>query len=115
MNWIVKPLAVGGMAAALSFAALTPSQARDGWAWGAAGFATGLAVGAAAANSNAYYYDRPYAYAPGYAYDSYAYAPGYDSYAYVPAAPVYQSRRYYRGYDTNYVGPWRERQLQGLD
>src|SRR5712692_7822616 len=113
MKWIVKPLAVGGMAAALSLAALTPSQARDGWAWGAAGFATGLAVGAAAANANAYYYHRPYGYAPGYVYDSYAYD---NSYAYVPAAPVYRPRGYYyRGYDTNYIGPWRERQLQGLD
>ena len=77
MNRIIKPLAVGGMAAALSLAALTPSQARDAWVAGAAGFAVGAAVGAAAAN-NAYYYDRSYAYAPGYAYDSYAYAPGYE-------------------------------------
>ncbi len=54
---------------------------------------------------------------------------GYDSYAYEPAyaAPVYTPPSYYgpvttirslatySGYDTNYIGPWRERKLQGRD
>ena len=86
----------------------------------------GAAIGAAAANANAGYY-----YGSGYGYDSYAYAPGlcssYDSYATSRPMPRRSTRRRattarsprinygYPGYNTNYIGPWRERKLQGRD
>jgi hypothetical protein len=107
MNKFIKYTAAAALTGALALAAATPSEARNGRHAAAIGFGVGAVAGAAIASS-AYnggyygygYYDEPaYAYAPGYAYDSYgydsyAYAPdsyGYDSYAYAPA-PRY---RYY--------------------
>jgi len=131
MRLFGKTAMVLGMASAMALGSMTASEARNGRnaaiAAGAGGFIAGAAIGAAAANANAGYY--------GYGYNSYAYEPaysGYDSYAYEPAyvapAPVYTSPSYYgpvtggyasysynSGYDTNYVGPWRERTLMGLD
>jgi len=112
-----------GLAGAMAIGPMTASEARGGRnAAFAGGIIAGAAIGAAAANANAGYYSGAYGY------DSYAYAPGYyDSYAYEPAyaAPVYTPPSYYGpvttyqspypGYDTNYIGPWRERQLQGRD
>ena len=112
-----------GLAGAMAIGSMTASEARGGRnAALAGGFIAGAAIGAAAANANAGYYSGAYGY------DSYAYAPGTapatpTSYAY--AAPVYTPPSYYGpvttyqstypGYDTNYIGPWRERQLQGRD
>ena len=117
-----------GLAGAMAIGSMTASEARGGRnAALAGGFIAGAAISAAAANANAGYYSGAYGY------DSYAYAPApgysssYDSYAYEPAyaAPVYTPPSYYGpvtsyqstdpGYDTNYIGPWRERQLQGRD
>jgi hypothetical protein len=102
-----------GMAGAMALGSMTASEAR--WRAGpaaAAGFVAGAAVGAAAANANAGYY-----YGSGY--DSYAYEPAYAAPVYTPPSyygPVntYGSS-YYSGYDTNYIGPWHERRLQGHD
>jgi hypothetical protein len=118
MNGIIKPVAALGLAGALALAATASSEARPrGWGWGAAGvgLAAGALIGAAAANANAaYYYGPDYAYDPYYAaapvYVAPGYTYGYDSYGY---APTYS--RYQHGYDTNYIGPWRERQLEGRD
>jgi hypothetical protein len=70
------------LAGALAASAATPSFARGGRTAAAAGigFAAGALIGAAAANSNGYYYE------PGYSYGPYAYGPGYaaGSYAYEP-------------------------------
>ncbi len=57
---------------------------------------------------------------PGYSsgYDSYAYEPAYAAPVYTPPSyygPVTTYQSTYPGYDTNYIGPWRERQLQGRD
>jgi hypothetical protein len=91
-TWIKYTAAVA-LTGAMALAAATPSEARHGRNAAAIGFGVGAVAGAAIASS-AYnggyygYYDEPaYAYAPGYAYDSY----GYDGYAYAPA-PAY---RYY--------------------
>jgi len=124
MRLIGKTAIVLGMAGAMALGSMTASEARGGRnaaaiAAGAGGFVAGAAIGAAAANANAGYYGYG-----GYSgYDSYAYEP-----AYVEPAPVYRSQSYYgpvnggydsysynRGYDTNYIGPWRERKLMGLD
>src|SRR5437764_6976083 len=125
MRLLGKTAIVLGMAGAMALGSMTASEAR--WRAGpaaAAGFVAGAAIGAAATNS---YYGPGYGY---YGYDSYAYEPaysGYDSYAYEPAyvapAPVYTPPSYYgpvggyaySGYNTNYVGPWSERRLQGRD
>ncbi len=117
MKPIVKTGAVLGVVSALTLAALTPSEARPRWGWGAAaaGFAAGAFVGAAAANANAYYYGDPYGYY-GYPYGYRYYdapvvvAPsyGYDAYGY---APAYAPRYYYR--DSPY--PTRQRVLEGRD
>jgi len=115
-----------GLAGAMAIGSVTASEARSGRnAAIVGGLIAGAVIGAAAANANAGYYSGAYGY------DSYAYSPGYsvgyDSYAYQPAyaAPVYTPPSYYGpvttyhspyfGYDTNYVGPWRERQLLGRD
>jgi hypothetical protein len=123
MTTLMKPALVLGIAGALAFSAITPSEARGGR--NAAAIGLGLAgaaiAGAAIASSRPYYgpgyYGGGYAYNPGYAYDSYAYSPGY---AYEPA-PVYVAPGYgygygyYGGYNSNYTGPMRERQLKGTD
>jgi len=120
MKLLGKSAIVLGIAGAIAIGSITASDARvrPGVA-AAAGFAVGAATCAEAANANAGYY-----YGSGYGYDSYAYAPGYAAPVY--AEPVYTppsyygpvapySSRYYSGYDTNHVGPWQERRLQGLD
>ena len=126
MRMLGKTAMVLGVAGTMAIGSITASDARPRyWAAGAAGFAVGAAVGAAAANASAgYYYGTPgydsYAYSPSYAYEqSYAYEPAY-------AAPVYTAPSYYGpvvtydssiypGYNTNYVGPWSERRIQGRD
>jgi hypothetical protein len=99
----VQICAAAVAAAALVFAATSPSQARD-WGRGAAaagvGFAAGAAVGAAAASSNNYYYGPGY-YDPGYAYDPAPYyGPGY---AY-DSGPYYGSSYAYAGEYTGAPG-----------
>jgi hypothetical protein len=119
MNAIMKPAAVLGLVAALSMASLGPSEARARpWVAAGLGFAAGALVGSAAA-ANAYSYDGDYGYAYAYA-PGYAYAPAYayEPYVYAtPAAPsdTWRYSRPWHGYDTNYVGPLRERVLQGND
>ena len=79
-RFIVKPLVVSGLAAALVVAIVTPSSARDRWVGPAVGFAAGVAVGSAIANSNANaYYGNPYYGDRYYAQGSYAYEPYYTS------------------------------------
>ncbi|MBN8935270.1 MAG: hypothetical protein J0I13_02950 [Rhizobiales bacterium] len=112
MKAFVKPAIVLGMAGAMALGSMTASQARvRPWAAGAAGFAAGAVIGAAAANS-AYY--GPRYYTPGYA--AYGYAPGYDSYGYQPG---YNSYSYGPSYEYNDVGVsrprWEERRLKGID
>ena len=104
------------LAGAVTLAAATPTLARDGRSWGAAGagFVAGAVVGATVANSRASYGYGPgysaYGYAPGSAYGAYAYAPGsgYDAYAYAPGSDAYASAPGYTGsgrfgsYDAGY-------------
>ena len=108
MNRILKYAGAATLTAALAFAAVSPSQARDGRnAAAAIGFGAGAIVGAAAASSynngyygNSGYYGNDYAYDPGPGY--YAAAPVYqaapvyeDDYAYAPAASYgYRSRSF---------------------
>jgi len=103
MHAIVKPAIVLGIAAALALGSMTPSQARVRPKPAAGvGLATGAAVASAPA-ANAYRY-------------GYDYGPGYEAYGYAPpAAPTDRYDQPVHGYDTNYVGPWRERQLEGRD
>jgi hypothetical protein len=83
MNTFAKSALVIGTVSALALGSMTASEARSGrWVAGAAGFAVGAAVGAAAANAG--YYNSGY-YNSGYYDAGYAYAPGYDAYAYEPA------------------------------
>ena len=87
MKNLIKSAAIVGVAGVLTLGSMTASEARNrAWVAGAAGFAVGAAIGAAAANAayyNAGYYNGGYyayepAYAgPAYAYDSYAYSPTY--------------------------------------
>jgi hypothetical protein len=113
MNRFAKSALVLGAVGAIALGSVTASDARSGrWVAGAAGFAVGAAVGAAAANAAyynsgdygaGYYYGSGY-YAAGYyepTYDSYAYAPGY-SYAY---SPGYSSYAYAPGYDAYAYAP----------
>jgi hypothetical protein len=139
MNTFAKSALVLGTVGALALGSMSASEARSGrFVAGAAGFAVGAAVGAAAANSAYYnggYYGAGY-YEPGY--DSYAYAPGYSGYGYEPAydayayAPGYH-RGYYRGgrhietrsvphhydpgagYNSNTLAPWQDWKYQGHD
>lgn len=126
MRTMMKPALVLGVAGVLALGAMTSSEAR-GRHWGAgAGLAAGAIAGAAivgAAAANSAYYG-PYGY--GYGYDAYAYDPGYRSgygYGAYAAAPTYsypysdnyRYSPYYGGYNSNYVGPLRERTLQGRD
>jgi hypothetical protein len=133
MKAFVKPAIVLGLAGAMALGSMTASQARSGhhraWVAGAAGFAAGAAIGAAAANSNYYYGSRygyyggpAYAYTgdPAYAgYDAYAYAPGYrGGYGYgydasTQSAPAHYDPGY--GYNSNTLAPWQDRKLQGSD
>jgi hypothetical protein len=101
MKTIFKYASLAVLTGALALAAASPSEARGGRNAAAIGFGVGAVAGAVIASSaynNGYYgYGEPgYAYAPGYAYGSYAYDPYADSYAYQPA-PRYG----YYGY-----GPW---------
>ena len=90
---LAKPAIVLGIAGALALGSMTASQARvRPWVAGAAGFAAGAAIGAAAANSGYYYGD-------GY-YDSYAADPGY--YTYDRPARAYTGDRAYAGYRYGY-------------
>jgi hypothetical protein len=79
IKFIAKPLIVAGLAAALVASIATPSSARNRWVGPAVGFAAGVAVGSAIANSNAGYYGNPYYGDPYYAQGSYAYEPYYTS------------------------------------
>jgi hypothetical protein len=97
MKTLTKYTAAVALTGMLALAAATPSEARHGRNAAAIGFGVGALAGAAVASS-AYnggyygYYGEPgYAYAPGYAYDS------YDSYAYEPY--VYAPAPRYRYYD----------------
>jgi hypothetical protein len=85
------PLALA-MAGALTLASVSPSAARSGRTWAAAGigFAAGALFGAAAANARANYYAPGYYAGPAPSY-GYAVEPGYvaePGYVYEPA-PVY--------------------------
>jgi hypothetical protein len=111
MNTIFKYVTAAALTGALTLAATTPSEARNGRNAAAIGFGVGAIAGAAIAgsayNSGYYgYYGDPghaYGYAPGYAYDSYAYEPapvyGY-GYTYAPAYSRY-------GYDNYWQDPHR--------
>jgi len=141
MNRLWKPAIVLGLAGAMAIGSLSASQARvRPWVAGAAGFAAGAAIGAAAANANNYYgggyydsayYDDGYAYG-GYAYDrpgvaytgdpayagynAYGYAPGYRSYGYdarTQSWPPHRDPNY--GYNSNTLAPWQDRKMQGND
>jgi hypothetical protein len=115
MRLLGKSALVLSVVGTMAIGAVTTSDARTrGWVAGAAGFAAGAAIGAAAANANAAYYG------PGYS--SYGYAPTYGYYdrpatAYTgdPAYRGYGAYGYAPGYDTNYIGPMRERVLEGRD
>jgi hypothetical protein len=126
---MLKPAIVLGLAGALTLGAMTSSQARvRPWVAAGIGLAAGAALASAAA-ANAYYYGPGYSYHP--VYPVYGYGPyypastvyvdpGYSAYASAPAyaAPAIAAPRYrraYHGYDTNYIGPLRERQLEGRD
>jgi hypothetical protein len=122
MRFLGNTAMVLGLAGAMAIGSMTACEARGGRnAALVGGLIAGAAIGAAAANANAgaYGYDS-YAYAPGYSvgYDSYAYEPAYAAPVYTPPSyygPVTTYQSPYRGYDTNYIGPWHERRLQGRD
>ena len=110
MNTIIRYATAAALTGALALAAATPSEARNGRNAAAIGFGVGAVAGAVIAGSAynngyyGYYGDPGYAYAPGYAYDSYAYepAPAY-GYGYT-YAPAYNSRY---GYDNYWQDPHR--------
>jgi hypothetical protein len=116
MKGLMKSAAIVGVAGVLTLGSMTASEARNrAWIAGAAGFAVGAAIGAAAANAsyyNAGYYNGGYyayepAYAgPAYAYDSYAYSPTYVAPAvtYAEPAPVYAQQVQYRDPALAYTG-----------
>jgi len=115
MKAFVKPAIILGMAGAVALGSMTAAEARvrPGVA-GAAGFAAGVAVGAAA-NSRAYGY-----YGPGYR--AYGYAPGYRAYGYAPGYGAYGASPYgydggYRSYGFTSDGRplWEERRLEGIE
>ncbi len=86
---IIKVAAVLGVAATMMASVADPAAARDRWVGPAIGFAAGVAVGSAIANSNRGYYssDRYYGYD---SYDAYAYDPNYGRRVYVqPSYPQY--------------------------
>lgn len=99
MKTIFKFAVAAILTGALAFAAVTPSEARDGRnAAAAIGLGAGVLVGAAIANSNNGYYGSGYyaepGYAPGYyAEPGYAYEPVYVE----PAPTYYYSGRSQRG------------------
>jgi hypothetical protein len=106
MHTMIKTGAVAATLLAAVAMTATPSEARGrGCGAAAAGFVTGAAVGAIAANSyNGYYYGPGYGYgySPGYAYyggPRYYGGYGYGAYAYAPR----QSYGEYRD-GTGYVG-----------
>ena len=83
MKNLVKSILISAAAVAMTVAVITPASADDhwhhhhgssGWAYGAAGLATGLIVGSAIANQpryydqQQYYYDDEYAPPPRYYY-----------------------------------------------
>src|SRR6185295_12917633 len=123
MNTIFKYATAAALTGAIALAAATPSEARNGRNAAAIGFGVGAIAGAAIAGSaynNGYYgyygeLGYAYGYAPGYAYDSYAYeqAPAYGyGYSYAPAygtgyayAPAYTYGGY--GYDSPWLDPHR--------
>jgi hypothetical protein len=110
MRLLGKTASVLGVAGALALSSMTASDARGrgaAVAAGAAGFVAGAAIGSAAAAST-----YPGYYGPAYGYDSYAYAPEYVPPSYYGPVGGY---RYGYTYDSNYTGPWHERQLQGRD
>lgn len=89
MKTFVKYAVAAAVTGALAFAAVTPSEARDGRnAAAAVGFGAGALAGAAIASSaNGYYGEPGYVYGPGYGYEpSYAYEPAP---VYVQPAPTY--------------------------
>jgi hypothetical protein len=112
MKAFVKPAIVLGIASAMALGSMTTSEARvRPWVAGAAGFAVGTAIGAAAANS-AYY--GPRYYRPGYA--AYGYAPGYDSYGHAPAYNSYSyGSNYEYGFSDTNRPNWEERRLKGIE
>jgi hypothetical protein len=101
MNTFAKSALVLGTVSALALGSVTASEARSGrWVAGAAGFAVGAAIGAAAANAAAYdsgYYDGP-------AYDSYAYSPAYAEPAVSYAEPEFVRPVQYRDPAFAYTG-----------
>jgi hypothetical protein len=133
MKAFMKTAAVASVAGLLAIASITPSEARGGRGWAAAGI--GLAAGAAiasAAAANSYYYGPGYYgyYGPGYAYEpyyaapaygySYGYAPGFEAYAYAPGyyrgyrgVPRHYDPGY--GYNSNTTSPQHDLHLQGRD
>ncbi len=81
---------VFGTAAIMMASMADVASARNRWVGPAVGFAAGVAVGSAVANS----YYGPYGY---YGYDTYSYDPYYGSQVYVaPAYPRYYYWRYRR-------------------
>jgi hypothetical protein len=106
MKTFAKSALVFGAVGALALGSMTASEARSGrWVAGAAGFAVGAAVGAAAANAayyNSGYYDAGYAYAPGY--DAYAYSPAYGEPAVTYAEPAFVQPVQYRDPAFAYTG-----------
>ena len=116
MKNLMKSAAIVGVAGVLTLGSMTASEARNrAWIAGAAGFAVGAAIGAAAANAayyNAGYYNGGYyayepAYVgPAYAYDSDAYSPTYVAPAvtYAEPAPVYAQQVQYRDPAFAYTG-----------
>ena len=95
MRRLTKYTAAAVLTGAMALAAATPSEARNGRNAAAIGFGVGAIAGAAIASSAynggyyGYYGEPAYAYAPGYAYDSYGYD-GYSGYGYAYApAPSY--------------------------
>lgn len=131
MNMFVKPALALGLAGAMALAVAAPSEARNGRTAaaigaGVAGFAVGAAIGSAAASNRYYYYGEPYAYYPAYP-AGYAYAPAYayESYAYDPGPAYYVTpgvTRYNRRDPSSYYAPYynsgwynRERALTGSD
>ena len=103
MKTIAKYATAMALTGALAVAAASPGEARGGRKAAAIGFGVGAVAGAAIASS-AYngdyygYYGDPgyYGYAPGYAYDSYAYEPGH---AYVAPGYGYYGNGRYGYYD----------------
>ena len=108
MKAILKPAIVLGFAGALALGSMTPTEAAErGGLAAEAGRTAGAAIAGAAADANAQ------DYGPGYNGPVNVYDPNNEPAPNSYSQDEWRYSRSQHGYDTNYIGPWQERRLQG--